>query len=142
MPMDRTLYPDNWEEMALAAKIAANWTCQRCGVCRGDRQINRHGRLVKVVLTTAHLNHDPWNPDADLEVMCWPCHAKYDAAHRRNQRTMMLIARGQLVLPGLGALYAQPRGRKQRPVSRRAQRNRASSRREDRAQKEVKVLKA
>jgi hypothetical protein len=110
MPMQRELYPDNWEEMALAAKVAANWTCQRCGARRGDRQINRHGQLRKVVLTTAHLNHDPWNPDAELEVMCWPCHARYDAAHRRHQQAMMLIARGQMVLPGLQDWYESPRG--------------------------------
>ncbi|HEX7734696.1 MAG TPA: hypothetical protein VF458_07530 [Ktedonobacteraceae bacterium] len=141
--MQRELYPDNWEEIALAAKIAANWTCQRCGVCRGDRQINRYGRLVKVVLTTAHLNHDPWNSDAELEVMCWPCHAKYDAAHRRNQRTMMLIARGQLVLPGLHDLYKPPRVRNQQP-NRRPQRKAPFCRRREngRARKEVKALKA
>ena len=31
MPMDRSRYPANWKEIALAVKTAANWTCQECG---------------------------------------------------------------------------------------------------------------
>lgn len=31
MPMDRHLYPDNWDEIATAIKTAANWHCQNCG---------------------------------------------------------------------------------------------------------------
>lgn len=141
MPMDRALYPDNWEDIALEAKIAADWTCQHCGVRRGDRQINRHGLLRRVVLTAAHLNHDPWNPDAQLEVLCWPCHARYDAAQRRHQQYMMAIARGQLVLPGLRGLYTQPRIRKQRQASQRPRKAARTTRRR-RTKKEVKTLKA
>lgn len=142
MPMQRDLYPPNWEEIALSAKVAANWTCQRCGACHGDRQINRYGQLRKVVLTTAHLNHDPWNPDAALEVMCWPCHARYDAAHRRHQHAMMLIARGQMVLPGLQAWYESPCVRKPRKsVHRRASKGRVSRVKRG-VQHERKVVKA
>ena len=126
MPMDRALYPPNWEEMALDAKAAANWTCQRCGVRRGDKQINRHGRLVAVQIGVAHLDHDPWNPQARLEVMCRTCHITYDARDARRKRVMMAIARGQLVLPGLRSWYQPPRLRTRkavlRPRSRRAAR--------------------
>jgi len=31
MPMNRALYPENWEAIALEIKEAANWTCQNCG---------------------------------------------------------------------------------------------------------------
>ncbi len=31
MPMDRSLYPDNWDELALAIKTEANWCCTECG---------------------------------------------------------------------------------------------------------------
>lgn len=31
MPMQRDLYPPNWEAIALAKKEAANWTCEHCG---------------------------------------------------------------------------------------------------------------
>ncbi len=31
MPIDRSLYPDNWEAIAHSIKTAANWTCEGCG---------------------------------------------------------------------------------------------------------------
>jgi hypothetical protein len=31
MPVDRSLYPDNWESIAYSIKTAANWTCKKCG---------------------------------------------------------------------------------------------------------------
>lgn len=39
MPMDRSLYPANWDEIATAIKTAANWHCQECGKpCRQPGQ--------------------------------------------------------------------------------------------------------
>jgi hypothetical protein len=31
MPINRSLYPENWDEIALSIKRAANWTCEWCG---------------------------------------------------------------------------------------------------------------
>ncbi|OUC11582.1 MAG: hypothetical protein B0A82_26885 [Alkalinema sp. CACIAM 70d] len=31
MPMDRTLYPRDWDTIARSIKDAANWTCVECG---------------------------------------------------------------------------------------------------------------
>ncbi|NET39780.1 MAG: hypothetical protein F6K19_48795, partial [Cyanothece sp. SIO1E1] len=31
MPMNRKLYPDDWEAIALSIKQQANWQCQACG---------------------------------------------------------------------------------------------------------------
>jgi hypothetical protein len=31
MPINRSLYPDNWEAIAHSIKTAANWTCEECG---------------------------------------------------------------------------------------------------------------
>ena len=31
MPMNRALYPPNWEAIALAIKTEVNWTCEECG---------------------------------------------------------------------------------------------------------------
>jgi hypothetical protein len=31
MPMQRELYPDNWEEIAFAVKEEAGWTCEEYG---------------------------------------------------------------------------------------------------------------
>jgi rubredoxin len=137
MPMQRNLYPENWEEIALEAKVAANWQCQRCGVCRGDKQINRHGKLVAVQIGVAHLDHDTWNPQARLEVMCRTCHIIYDAKDARRKRVMMQIARGQLVLPGLAGLYQAPR--KYPRKSARVHKQKMTPRARRKGQKEVKA---
>ena len=44
----------------------------------------RHPRTgSKVVLTIAHLDHDPGNSDpANLRALCQQCHNRYDAEHR------------------------------------------------------------
>ncbi len=35
MPMDRSLYPENWDELARQIKTEANWCCTECGrLCR------------------------------------------------------------------------------------------------------------
>lgn len=31
MPMNRSLYPDNWEEIARQVKESADWQCEACG---------------------------------------------------------------------------------------------------------------
>lgn len=108
MPMQRNLYPPDWEDISLRLKIAAEWRCQRCGIQRGEQQRNQHGDLVEAIITTAHLDHDPWNPNARLEVMCAPCHRAYDNADRPRRVIMMQIARGQHPLPGMEAFYPTP----------------------------------
>lgn len=54
MPMDRSLYPVNWEAIALQIKTEANWTCEECrrpcrqpGESKGDfedRIYNEHAQ--------------------------------------------------------------------------------------------------
>lgn len=42
------------------------------------------GDAVKIVLTIAHLDHDPsHNGDANLAALCQRCHNRHDAPHRR-----------------------------------------------------------
>ncbi len=115
MPMQRDLYPPDWPDIALHAKEAAGWQCQHCGARRGDVQSNRRGQLVAVQIQVAHLDHDPWNREASLAVLCRNCHLAYDARDRARKRVMMAIARGQMVLPGLRAWYQAPRLRLLRP---------------------------
>lgn len=137
MPMQRNLYPEDWEEIALNAKIAANWTCQLCGAQREGKQRNRHGELVDVQIGVMHRDHNPWDRNARLVVACRICHITYDAKDARRKRVMMQIARGQLVLPGLRDLYQQPRLRKQRTTSQRPHKARAK-RQQRRVKKEAK----
>ena len=47
-----------------------------------------HIREVKIVLTTAHLNHDPEdNRDENLKALCQWCHLNYDRTHHKETRS-------------------------------------------------------
>ena len=82
MPMDRTRYPPDWEEIARAVKQRANWVCEVCGKqCRRpDEPFDTHKRT----LTVAHINHTPEDCDPDnLIAACAPCHLEYDRGMER-----------------------------------------------------------
>lgn len=52
----------------------------------GGRGVGRPLRLriVRIVLTVAHLDHQPENcADGNLRALCQRCHNRYDAMHRR-----------------------------------------------------------
>lgn len=85
MPMDRSRYPANWKQIALAVKEAAGWKCQACGKpCRKPgEKLDTHRRT----LTVHHIDHRPENSDAEnLIALCAPCHLKADAEHHARSR--------------------------------------------------------
>ncbi|WP_020395373.1 hypothetical protein [Thiolinea disciformis] len=44
-------------------------------------------KLIIIVLTVAHLDHDPTNNDpSNLRVLCGRCHLQYDEPHHRANR--------------------------------------------------------
>lgn len=125
MPMDRSLYPDDWEEKALAIKERVNWHCEECGrPCRrpgeslwdlykrignspwpwaGDLEgEDENGeptlKLGRFTLTVAHPNHDPENPDADLRAWCSVCHLRHDTKQMSVKRRLKRERLGQLRL--------------------------------------------
>jgi hypothetical protein len=80
MPMDYSKYPENWNEIALAVKIEADWQCECCGKqCRRPgEQFDTHKRT----LTVSHKNHIESDCRREnLTASCAPCHLKYDAQH-------------------------------------------------------------
>lgn len=85
MPMNRALYPDDWDDIATAIKEAAGWRCEHCGKqCRRpDEPFDTHKRTA----TVAHLNHceADCRPE-NLACLCAPCHLAYDAPHKRLTR--------------------------------------------------------
>lgn len=87
MPMQRELYPPNWEAIASAKKAAAGWRCERCG-----KQCRRPGEAFtthRLTLTVAHLDHNPANcAPENLCAMCAPCHLRYDAKHHAETRKL------------------------------------------------------
>ncbi|MEM9136498.1 MAG: hypothetical protein AAGB01_04010 [Cyanobacteria bacterium P01_F01_bin.42] len=123
MPMDRSLYPDNWDELAFQIKTEANWCCTECGrPCRqpgesfdvflkrcwspsleaqypsyemeGDRHVSKAGRFT---LTVAHIDHEPQNCDRNnLKALCAPCHGTYDLKQMGRKRVLKAERAGQL----------------------------------------------
>lgn len=94
-PENRSRYPKNWDEISRGIKfVRAEGRCE----CRGEcgrphdhlfygRCINLHGRPAhgtgsRVVLTTAHLDHQPENCDpSNLRAMCQGCDLHHDREH-------------------------------------------------------------
>jgi 5-methylcytosine-specific restriction endonuclease McrA len=99
--MDRSRYPDNWEEISDYVRFErAGGCCEWCGAEHGTPHPDTGST---VVLTTAHLDHDPSNPDPEnLRALCQRCHLRYDAAeharHAAETRRQAMIEAGQLEL--------------------------------------------
>ena len=101
MPMQRDLYPDNWEEISAAIRARSGGKCDFCGAMNGQPHPVTGSQ---VVLTVAHLDHEPANCDpANLRALCQRCHLAYDAKHHAcnaaQTRRQKRVAAGQLELP-------------------------------------------
>lgn len=106
MPMDRSKYPDDWEQISQEVREAAGNKCQECGVPNGAlgyrfgkqfyridtmsrpeaeryvRSLSGRPRCIRIVLTVAHLDHDTTNSDrGNLRAWCQRCHLSYDQDH-------------------------------------------------------------
>lgn len=91
-PMDRSKYPDDWEAVSRAIRDRSGGRCECVGECglHADRRCEeRHGDHAKwakgkIVLTVAHMDHDPGHGDpARLKAMCQRCHLRYDLEHHK-----------------------------------------------------------
>jgi hypothetical protein len=80
MPWQKELYPENWPEIERACKDRAGWICEWCSVDHGTMRIGKkYKRPYKVILSGAHLNHDPSdNRDENLIALCQECHLCHD----------------------------------------------------------------
>lgn len=87
-PENKNRYPKNWGEIRTAILNRAGGCCEFCGRKNHSMVLNeKTGKMVKVVLTIAHLNHIPEDcrPE-NLRALCQRCHNKYDAKHRAETR--------------------------------------------------------
>lgn len=122
MPMQRHLYPQNWEQIAYQVKQKAEWKCEECGrECRRSGEPVSEfteriatGRLsecpvvaeflekpTRFVLTVAHLDHRPENCQrSNLRALCVPCHCRYDLSQMARKKALKLEREGQLNLFG------------------------------------------
>jgi len=100
---NRDRYPADWPQ--ISKRIRAGRAAGRCE-CEGECQRGHLGRCTavngqphpvtgsKVVLTVAHLNHQPEDcADANLRAMCQKCHLGYDQDHHRETRIRAKAAR-------------------------------------------------
>lgn len=85
-PENRRRYPADWATISRGVKERAGWRCEgspKYPACRA-----RHGEPQpvtgsRVVLTTAHLDHQPENnAPENLKAWCQRCHNTYDLQHR------------------------------------------------------------
>jgi hypothetical protein len=120
MPMNRSLYPDNWDEIATAIKDAASWRCQDCDRCcrrPGEsldefctriigvdepailRRLEIQAHPQRFTLTVAHLDHRPENCHPDnLRALCSGCHCRYDLSQMPRKKQLKQERAGQLTL--------------------------------------------
>ena len=128
MPMNRKLYPKNWDEIATARKQAANWTCEWCDrPCRrpGEDDLSLMDRIAlsdwagdlwdgdpiagaigsavlklgRFTLTVAHINHQPEDcRPKNLAALCSVCHCRYDLKALPLKRRLKAERLGQLTL--------------------------------------------
>ena len=84
---NKHLYPKNWKE--ISKDIRFNRAKNKCEF-EGCNAINYESHPItgsKVVLTVAHLDHNPENCDySNLMAMCQRCHLRYDAKHHAITR--------------------------------------------------------
>jgi len=97
MPIDTSLYPDNWKELALAVKESKNWCCECCGKrCYrpGERPLGLTRReWTADILQVHHRNHNTQdNRLSNLMSVCAACHL---GLHRGRYSS---VSEGQLKL--------------------------------------------
>lgn len=86
MPMDRSKYPVDWDDIALADKEKAGWACEDCGIA------HMADGTMGSCLTVHHPNCDTENPDAETIALCARCHLKaerilrYEEKHKNQLR--------------------------------------------------------
>jgi len=129
--MDRSLYPPNWEEISAALKEQVGQVCEQCGIPNeiyiyrnkfnpakwlnaDDEQdyyemLNHRTEYPRnphlVVLTTAHLDHDPSNNErSNLRVLCQRCHLVYDLPHHIESRKANRAAKERAIASEAGQL--------------------------------------
>ena len=118
-PENRARYPANWPAISLERRKAAGWRCETpgCGAINGEEHPITGSR---VVLTVAHLDHDPSNcAPSNLRVWCQKHHLAYDAEHhrvnaaatrRRRMQTLDLLEEAAGIADSGRALAHKPAG--------------------------------
>lgn len=112
MPIDYKKYPSNWKALRLQVLERAKNCCEFCGLENysigyrdGDifNEIEKSFagdviaedakymgfKVIKIVLTIAHLDHDETNHEIKIErlaALCQRCHLRYDVKEKVRRR--------------------------------------------------------
>lgn len=94
-PENKGRYPKNWKQIRQKILDRAGNFCEFCGRENHTQYFNeKTGRWVKVVLTIAHLNHQPEDCDEEnLKALCQRCHLLYDSEHHRKTAQQTRLAK-------------------------------------------------
>jgi len=106
LPENRDRYPENWPQIRGEILARAGETGEgeereeaRCEWCGAENRKPHPVTGSMVVLTIAHLDHQPENCDpTNLRALCQKCHNGYDVRHRRSTRARNRVAAGQMEL--------------------------------------------
>ena len=100
-PDQKALYPPDWPE--ISRRIRFERAQNRCEECGAENYWPHPETGSKVVLTVAHLDHNPANnADDNLKALCQLCHNTYDGPKRAaNRKHRQLRLAGQLPFAGL-----------------------------------------
>lgn len=90
-PENKDRYPKDWKAISLEVREAAGWRCEGSPAfpeCRAWNGQPHPATGSKVVLTVAHLNHQPEDNGEpgnrpNLKAWCQRCHNTYDMPMRR-----------------------------------------------------------
>lgn len=106
---EKARYPKDWKDISTLRRQIAEGRCEcigECGLHPWGRCVERHGKAAKfakgkVILTTAHMDHQPENcKDENLKAMCQRCHLRYDRDHHKETARATREAKSkQLRLP-------------------------------------------
>lgn len=113
-PSERARYPKDWKAISSRIRERSGGQCECYGECgiphttpgprRCAEQNGTPGKEMrgKVVLTVAHLDHQPENcENGNLRAMCQRCHLRYDLPHHQKNARATREAKKGPALPGL-----------------------------------------
>jgi 5-methylcytosine-specific restriction endonuclease McrA len=97
-PENKARYPAEWPLISLTVRALAGFECAWCDARQGEPHPITGSR---VVLTVAHLDHQPENcaDPENMKALCQRCHNRYDAPMRR--RGIKARARDALRVPDM-----------------------------------------
>jgi hypothetical protein len=92
-----------WKQLRARVLRRAKNCCEQCGVLNGQayfRFVRGVWREARVVLTIAHLNHNPAdNSMSNVQALCQCCHLRHDLRfHVKNARASREQKQGLLAL--------------------------------------------